>query len=296
MKEKLSRQNKMFRKVVQLACLMGSISVLYVGWRIVYFFYGYSFYPSGMILAQYVPKDVIGDLGGMKVVIPRYYSEYVEYDGDPGFGEKLKKPPPVRTFKSRLRSFGVEVRFPDMTGLVNREIRQEKHRQPLREDNWLYVSVSAGGRYYGDESINRLASDVLKPGKYPRYWWNNYVKLPERRHGLEVYMVAGKDPNTGKPARESHYTNDVYLDRRLTGKVDTHIVCRRASVPSGVATCDMSFTLEPKARVEIGVSFRRDLLPEWQKIKTSARCLILGFEVEGKSRSDASAPCVRESN
>jgi hypothetical protein len=26
----------------------------------------------------------------MKVRIPRHYAEYVEYDGDPGFGEKRK--------------------------------------------------------------------------------------------------------------------------------------------------------------------------------------------------------------
>ena len=51
-----------------------------------------------------------------KVRIPRHYAEYVEYDGDPGFGEKRKGPVPERTFESKLSSFGMDVRFPDMRG------------------------------------------------------------------------------------------------------------------------------------------------------------------------------------
>lgn len=37
-----------------------------------------------MATAQYTPKDVVGDLGGMPVTIPRHLAEFVEYEGDPG--------------------------------------------------------------------------------------------------------------------------------------------------------------------------------------------------------------------
>lgn len=45
-------------------------------------------FPPEMIQARYLSEDVIGDLGGMEVRIPRDYARYVEYDADPGFGEK----------------------------------------------------------------------------------------------------------------------------------------------------------------------------------------------------------------
>jgi len=37
------------------------------------------FQPPEMMMAQYTPKDVIGDLGGIKVRIPRHCAEIVEF-------------------------------------------------------------------------------------------------------------------------------------------------------------------------------------------------------------------------
>jgi hypothetical protein len=234
-------------------------------------------------------QDVVGDLGGMKVRIPRYYAELVEYADDPGFGEARKVPRPKRTLNSRFRSFGMDVHFPDMKGLVDAKARKEKRRQPLRERTWLYVGVSAGKSYYGDGSLDRLSRVVLKPDEYPGdYWWNNYVRLPDEKYGLEVYVVAGVDPKTGKPARESNSTEDIYLQRQPTGKVETHIVCRRTSVPQGVASCNMKFTLEPKAHAGINVRFRSGLLPEWKRIKISVRDLLQSFEINNATTTHIS--------
>ena len=269
-----------------------SIPVIYVIWKVgAYsnFFLG-GFQPSGMSLAQYTTKEVVGDLGGMKVVIPRYFAEYVEYDGDPGSGEKRKKSRPVRTLNSQLENFGMDVNFPDMQGLVDLQVRQEKRRQSLLENTWLRVGVSAGESYYGDGSLDRLSQVVLKPEEYPGdYWWNNYVRLSEDKYGLEMYVVAGKDPH-GKPARESDRTSDVYLYRDLSGKVETHIRCRRAKVPNGVARCRLRFTLEPKAHVGIRVAFRRGILPQWRKIKASVGDLLLSFEVKGDTENNILVP------
>ena len=250
-------------------------------------FLSHGFQPTEMSLAQYTAKDVVGDLGGMKVEIPRYFAEYVEYKGDPGFGGKRKKPRPERSFDSRLESFGMDVHFPDMKGLVDWKTRQEKKRQPLRERTWLRVSVSAGKYYYGDGSLDRLSRVVLKPEEYPGdYWWNNYVKLSKNKYGLDMYEVAGTDPK-GELARESNRTTDIYLDRDANGKVETHITCRHAHKPHGVDTCDMGFTLEPKAQVGVRVGFRRGLLSEWQKIKASVLKLLLSFEVKDSAENRA---------
>jgi hypothetical protein len=94
-----------------------------------------------------------------------------------------------------------------------------------------------------------------------------------------MYEVTGTDLN-GKLARESNKTTDIYLERDPHGKVETHIICRHAYKPHGVDTCDMEFTLEPKAQVGIRVGFRRGLLTEWQKTKASVHELLMSFEVK----------------
>lgn len=285
-------KNKHRRNLLTYLMLGFSILTIYMIWKVSShpLFLGDGFQPAEMSLARYTAKDVSGDLGGIKVEIPRYFAEYVEYEGDPGFGEKRKKQRPERSFDSRIESFGMDVHFPDMKGLVDWQARQEKKRQPLRENTWLRVSISAGKYYYGDGSLDRLSRVVLKPEEYPGdYWWNNYVRLSEEKYGLEMYEVAGTDPN-GKPARESNRTTDIYLDRDQNGKVETHITCRHAYKPHGVDTCRMRYTLEPKGQVGVSVGFRRGLLPEWQKIKLSVRELLLSFEVKESAENHIPMP------
>lgn len=89
------------------------------------------FMPPQMAAAHYTPKDVVGDLGGMPVTIARHIPHLVEYDGDPGWGEKRKGPPPERTHASRLNSFGVHVRYPDMATLSSPELWSEFEKKRL---------------------------------------------------------------------------------------------------------------------------------------------------------------------
>ena len=60
------------------------------------------FMPPQMAAAYHTPQDLVGDLGGMPVRIDRHIVRLVEYDGDPGWGEARKGPPPERTHASRL--------------------------------------------------------------------------------------------------------------------------------------------------------------------------------------------------
>ena len=242
--------------------------VLYVVWSLGVFLQG--FQPLDMALAQFTPKDVVGDLGGMPVIIPRHYAEYVQYDDEPD----KEKP-----YQRRISSFGMDVRFPDMKGLENWQIREEKRNEPLSEKSWLYVGVNASSSYYGPQSLNRRAAELLKPEEHPsEFWWVNYIQLPEKEHGLEVYVVAGNDPDTGEPARESSFTKDIYLELSSSGDVETYISCGRRSVPHGIDSCHLSFLLEPKASVYISARFRRGLLPEWRKMKNSLSTLLMSFE------------------
>ncbi|MDO4768828.1 MAG: hypothetical protein Q4A11_00455, partial [Brachymonas sp.] len=128
-------------------------------------------------------------LGGLKVRIPRHYAEYVEYDDDPSWGEKRKGPAPERTFDSKLRSFGIEARFPDMVGLENDQLRKEYRSYNLNPDNpWISFTVISGRSYpsLGANARNGLAKGI---GEYSEYWWENYKRLSEKLYGLEAYFL-----------------------------------------------------------------------------------------------------------
>ena len=250
----------------------------------------FGFQPPEMALAQYTPRDVIGDLGGMLVRIPRHYAEYVEYDDDPGFGEKRKESIPERNFKSRLRSFGMNVRFPDMKGLETMELKEAHRNYRLKPENpWIDISINAGSIYpsMGKNANSGLAKKLWEKSEY---WFANYERAPQLdTAGLEAYVVAGTDPRTGKPARESDSTDDIYI-HKATSHVETFISCGRTSVPGGVATCHMHFGLEPKAKVRVDAGFSPTLLKEWRAIKESVTGLFLSFEVEETFATGAAVP------
>ena len=255
----------------------------------------FGFQPPEMALAQYTPKDVVGDLGGMKVRIPRHYAEYVEYDGDPGFGEKRKGPAPERTFESRLRSFRIDVRFPDMKGLENQATRDEYRSYDLNPENpWISIGINAGEIYpkLGAKAREGQAKGV---GERSEYWWDNHERLPADIYGLEAYVPSGTDPKTGKPARESDSTKDIYIHRDMSGHVDTYIWCGRTSVPGGISRCHLYFGLEPKAEVAVTVRFYPKLLKEWRTIKESVTGLFMSFEAKETSMTNAADRTPRSS-
>ena len=240
----------------------------------------YGFQPPEMAMARYTPEDVIGDLGGLKVKIPRHYAEYVVYDGDPRWGKKRNGPIPERTFDSKLRNFGIRARFPDMLGLENEQLQEELRSYSLNPNNpWLDMTINSGENYpsMGANARNGQAKHLWEPSPY---WWNNYERLPEDVYGLEAYVLSGVHPETGLPAKEQHNTYDVYIQREPSGHVNTYIKCSKTTVPGGVGTCYLLFGLEPEAKVALNVAFAPFLLPYWREIQQSSKNLLLSFEVK----------------
>ena len=279
-----SRKRRWLRHLLIVVAIAFAVPFIYVSWRAFALING--FQPPEMAAAQHTPRDVIGDLGGMKVRIPRHYAEYVEYDGDPGFGEKRKGPRPQRTFDSRLTSFGIDVRFPDMKGLENAQIREEKRRQPLQEKTWIHIGINAGEIYPGDGFLDRRTERTLLQTDTPEskgHWLFTYGRMPEDEHGLEVWRLSEINPKTGRPAREDSSARDIYIHRDASGNVDTFISCGQPSVPKGIGTCNLGTHLEPKADVVVKISFRRGMLPDWQEIRQSSRDLLMSFEVDPAS-------------
>ena len=232
------------------------------------------FQPPEMAAAQFASQDVVGDLGGMTVTIPRHFANYAEYDGDPGFGEKRKEPRPERTHQSRLRSFGFDVRYPDMTGTSNAALWLERQNASIYDTPWISAVVRSGDRYPGDGFLDRLFDGLHHPASRPPFQYGE--RLPQTQYGLTVYAPVGIVPQTDRPYREDRHAKDVFVHRGEGGRVDTYIAC--GNNREGVASCSQEFGLEPYANADITVRYRRDLLSEWPQIQTSVTQLILSFK------------------
>jgi len=286
-------ENKFLVRLLLLLLVMGSIITLScLAWK----FQStrgelFGFQSTEMAMAQYTSKHVVGDLGGMKVRIPMYCAEYVEYDGDPGFGEKRKASVSERTFESKLRSFVIDARLPEMTCLENAQMRDDKRQQFLKKDNsWVSIGINAGEIYpkSGAEAAERNARAVINSIDAPtKFWFANYERLQESPYGLEAYVVTGLDPRSGRPAKESENTDDIFIHHSESGKADTYISCSKTNVPGGVASCQMRFGMEPKAQVYLKVRFVRSRLPQWREIRQSTIDFLTKFEVR-EGTSDAS--------
>lgn len=227
-----------------------------------------------MAAAHYSSHDVVGDLGGMPATIPRHFADFVEYNGDPGWGEKRKGPRPERTHASKLSSFGFYVRLPDMAGLSSNELRLHKQNQKMRDTMWISVGFNTGEVYPGDGFLDRRTNAMGKPGNILKY--EQYEQLLDQFHGLTVYAAGGIDPKTNKPYREDTDAHDIFVHRNDSGKVDTYIRCSNRNVPA--PPCTQDFSMEPNVKARVYVSYRRGLLPEWQQIQASITQLILSFK------------------
>ncbi len=236
--------------------------------------FAWGFQPPAMAAAQYSPTDVIGDLGGMPVKISRHVAEYVEYEGDPGWSGPRKGPPPVRTYASRLESFGFEVRYPDMAMLLTEEMWADQRSYNIYNTPWMTAGVLSGKSYPGRGFMNRPhVSDGNLKGID---WWDTYEEIKPGPYGLVEYRVSGKDPRTGNPARDAPDTDVIYLYRDRAGNVTTRIVC--SNVPHEAAPCSQRWDLgENGVSAELRVQYRRGLLEHWSSIQQKVTQVVLGF-------------------
>ena len=237
------------------------------------------FEPPEMAVAKYASRDVVGDLGGVPVNIPRHFANYVEYEGDPGWGEKRKGPKPKRTHQSKLTSFGYYTRFPDMAGESSFELVKDKSSYSIHTTPWVNVGVTTGNIYPGNGFLDRRSATM----KDSILNYKQYEKLPETEHGLTVYAAAGFDPETNKPYREHTYAKDIFLHRDYTNHVDTYISCSNRL--TGSQPCEHTFSLEPHMQAKVYVQYRRTLLPHWREIQQALTQQILGFKAASTNTS-----------
>lgn len=229
--------------------------------------------PSG---SQNQPQILIGDLGGMKVNIPAYYVDLMEYDGDPGWSGKRNDPSPVRTYQSRMASFGVQVRYPDMAGLSSQAMWIDRDKYKAADTPWISLTILSGPNYPGDGFLDRLARGVVDGIRTD--WSDDFKKQDEKQLGLDLYVLQGMSPTGDMPAREVPATgDDRYIHHTEDGRIKTYIKCQNAKYSA--VLCQQSFSMEGDGlHVEVRILYRRTMLEHWEDIQEKARRLILSWK------------------
>lgn len=229
---------------------------------------------------------VIGDLGGVTVEIPRKYARFLEYNNEPHFMEKGPIKNIMPTYQSKIRNLGFSVLFPEMSAVPI--LRKEKKN--IYTSMELRVGVNAGENYGVEGYLNRKKDYYLTP-PFPCFSkCFNYHKLPEDTHGLTGYTPTGTGVDVEQRAINSGRGTDmrdrnIYFLKNNTGDLTTFIQCSNSL--HAVAPCQQSFSLSPKMKARIKVSYRIGLLPHWQEIQQSISNLLYSFEVDGNKTTSS---------
>lgn len=162
----------------------------------------------------------------------------------------------------------------------------DKRSQSIYETRWLSITVISGQAYSADRFLDRQARFLDEP--HGAYWFRNYDRLPEPVHQLTAYVLAGVDPNTGRPAKESPREHDVFVHRDESGAVTSFITC--GNVPHAAARCKQEWSLEREGvHAAISASYRRGLLPHWQDIQANVSQVLLSFKATAEPVQSATS-------
>lgn len=235
-----------------------------------------------MATAEYTPKDVVGDLGGMPVTIPRHMAEFVEYEGDPGWGQKREGPVPERTHKSKLTSFGVQFRYPDMATLSSPEMWQDKNSKSIYNTDWMSIGVKSGTKYPGNTWLDWLANSNIHGLHALQYI---YVKQANNKYGLVGYVRVNKDTLKSEERMSTITGDSIYIARNQKEQITTYIEC--SMVQHRAAPCRHNFSLEFQGLpIKVYVQYRRPMLEHWQDIQSKVTTMVLGFKHKPSSTNN----------
>lgn len=217
-----------------------------------------------------IRAPIVGDMAGIRMKMPWYFAEFAEYEGEPTW-EPRKKPLPIRTQASKLVSFGLTLRHPDMAELATPELRAAYRMESIYTRTWLRARVNTGSQFGLDGALDRQFEGRLGDK------FLSYKRNPGPQFGLETYRPSRIDARLSKGALLA-INNDLFVHRDHTGKVDTLIVC--SNVEHAAASCTQQFKLDPAIKVWLSLNYRREYLGDWKIIASQVRKALLKYRVD----------------
>lgn len=216
--------------------------------------------------ANAVAPATAGNLGGVPVQIPARYAHFVEYDGDPNFMQRRRKPIPERTLMSGIRSFGFEVGFDE----VNARLAPDLPTQQPASVHKLFVGVNSNSYFGTDQQIVALVDSASQRLGL------RYQRTPDEFPALESYKPLF-DPAQAK-MKAPRRSIDLYVHRNTEGEAEIYIECRN-NEPAR-ANCNLHFLMTPGMRTAVKVSFPRRALPHWSQLTRCVRAKMLEFRLQ----------------
>lgn len=233
----------------------------------------------GYLLQKVDNTFVTGNLGGVPVEIPRDYARFVGYNKGRYLKENSSDKKVAPAYQSKLRSLGFEVRYPDMASVKV----QTKEEKDIFTTMWMRVGINTGEDYGVEGYLNRKKERYINPTLPCFSKCFNYHPLSNDIYGLTGYTPTGTGVDVEKRSVNFGRGTDmrdknVYFFQNSTDHVTTFITC--SNVAHAAAPCKQYFSLSPRMKAHIRVSYRKGLLSHWQEIQQSVSKLIYGFEVD----------------
>lgn len=172
----------------------------------------------------------------------------VEYDGDPGWGERatVEIKPDARI--RRFRSLGFRINIPDFNVLTNKSKSSEFT---------VGVTLTANS-YYGDG--NFLDRSFREIGLDARHNYAEQKLAYELRH----FALDANDELAKIPAMKNF---DIYTQANAAGKVIAFIRCGNSRGEKSI--CRHSFQIE-ELKTRITLNYEKKFLPRWNSIQKNS--------------------------
>jgi hypothetical protein len=151
---------------------------------------------------------------------------------------------------------------------------------------WLRVGVNTGEFYGIENHLDNRKESYINPTLPCFLKCFIYHPLPNDIYGLMECTPTGTGVDVEKRSVNFGRGTDmrdknIYFFQNNTDHVTTFITC--SNVAHAAAPCKQYFSLSPRMKAHISISYRKCLLPHRQEIQQSVSKLIYNFEVNANA-------------
>ncbi|WP_018145034.1 hypothetical protein [Thioalkalivibrio sp. AKL6] len=256
--------------------------------------------PPRLEIQEFSPPIRKANINGVPIAIPSNYLALVgiEYKDQSTWAPRDPDTPKPdeRTFEDEAHAFTLAVRWPDLKPRSPETRKSYWTKGDPDGDPWLQIGL---GAYSDPDAIGRdLGWAPVVRGRIEMIEGRTHTRRLPPRTSSELwgetetvhirYEMRGTDPETGLkwaepvgPGTERFHTwnQTLHWQGDLDGYVSDMIRCYNGQMPRPDArpVCRHRFKL-PEWGARLAVTYPRDQLPQWRKIRSAVRDLILDLE------------------